>query len=50
MAMKLCRSGPLAAATGAPLFGEEVPFIEEERWLDAALWLDEALWLDAARW
>jgi hypothetical protein len=44
MAVKLCRSGPPAAATeagqftGVPLFGGEVLFIEGERWLDAERW------------
>ena len=44
MAVKLCRSGPLAAATEvdqfteAPLFGGEAPFIAGERWLDGEQW------------
>ena len=41
---KLCRSGPLAAATEAgqfteaPLFGGAALFIEGERWLDGEQW------------
>jgi hypothetical protein len=43
MAVKLCRSEPLAATeagqfTEAPLFGGEAPFIEGERWLDGEQW------------
>ena len=44
MAVKLCRSGPLAAATEAgqfteaPLFGGAALFIEGERWLDGEQW------------
>jgi hypothetical protein len=51
MAVKLCRSGPLAAATEAdpfteaPLFGGEALFIEGEQWLDA-----EALFIEGERW
>jgi hypothetical protein len=44
MAVKLCRSGPLAAATEAPLLGGEALFIEGERWSD------EERWSDAERW
>jgi hypothetical protein len=46
MAMKLCRSGPLAAGTEvgqlteAPLFGGAALFIEGEPWLEAERWLD----------
>ncbi len=50
MAMKLCRSGPLAAATAAgqfteaPLFGGAALFIEGEWWLDGERWLDGEQW------
>ena len=50
MVMKLCRSGPLAAATAAgqfteaPLFGGAALFIEEEWWLDGERWLDGEQW------
>jgi len=50
MAMKLCRSGLLAAATEAgqfteaPLFGGAALFIEEEWWLDGERWLDGEQW------
>jgi|RhiMetdeSRZDD1v2_1073273.scaffolds.fasta_scaffold987152_2 hypothetical protein len=46
MAVRLCRSGPLVAATeAAPLFGGEALFIEVERWLDG-----EALFIAGERW
>ena len=48
--MKLCRSGPVAAATEAgqfteaPLFGGAALFIEGEWWLDEERWLDGEQW------
>jgi hypothetical protein len=57
MAVKLYKSGPLAAAskagqfTEAPLFGGEEPFIEEERWLDGeVLFIEGERWLDEEQW
>ena len=50
MAMKLCRSGLLAAATEAgqfteaPLFGAAALFIEGEWWLEGERWLDGEQW------
>ncbi len=46
--MKWCRSGSLAAATEAPLFGEVALFIEGEQWLDVAQWLDAEPWYAGA--
>jgi hypothetical protein len=50
MAVKLCRSGPLAAATEAPLLGGEALFIEGERWSDEERWSDAERWSDGERW
>ena len=51
MAVKLCRSGPLAAATEAGQFGGEGLFTEGERWSDEeALFIEEERSLDGGQW